>query len=113
MNPFIAVTTVIALSLLLSNQLTQLSVEKRAVADTQRTLASELDAELPKLSFADWFEKVVGPRTGTIWQLSECGKQIETAPNGSGDEQACVEVNKILPDGRKVIIMIAVGTFKK
>jgi len=112
MNPFIAVTTVIALSLLLSNQPTQLSLEERAVADTQRTLASELDAELPKLSFAHWFEKVVGSRVGTIWQLSECGEQVETAPNGTWDARACVEVNKILPDGRKVIVMIAVGTFK-
>jgi TonB family protein len=27
--------------------------------------------------------------------------------------RACVEANSILPDGRKVIVMIAVGTFKK
>jgi TonB family protein len=113
MNPFIVATTLIALSLLLNSQLTQLSLDKRAVADTQRTLASELDAELPRLSFANWFEKVVGSRTGTIWQLSECGERIETAPNRDVDARACVEVNTILSDGRRVIVMIAVGTFKK
>src|SRR5262249_16821363 len=30
-----------------------------------------------------------------------------------GDARACVEVNTLLADGRKVVIMIAVGTFKK
>ncbi len=112
MNSF-AITTLIALCLFLNSQPTQSSWEKQAVADTQRTLASELDAELPGLSFADWFEKVVGPGTGVIWQLSECGELAEAALNGTGDMRACVEVNSILPNGRKVIVMIAVGTFRK
>src|SRR5215468_1107035 len=99
MNSFIAVTTLIALSLFLNNGPVQ-SLEQQAVSDTQRTLASDLDAELPRLPFTDWFGKVVGPKAGVVWQLSECGEQIDTAPNGSGDRQACVEVNTILPDGR-------------
>jgi TonB family protein len=112
MNLFIAVTTLIALSLFLNNEPAQ-SLEKQAVSDTQRALASDLDAELPKLPFTDWFGKVVGPGAGVVWQLSECGERIDAAPNGDGDTQACVEVNTILSDGRKVIVMIAVGTFKK
>jgi TonB family protein len=113
MNSFIEVTTLIALSLFLNNQPTQSSLEKRAVADTRRTLASELDVELPRLSFADWFGKVVGPGTGMVWQLTECGEQVEASSNATGDARACVEVNTILPNGRRVIVMIAVGTFKK
>jgi TonB family protein len=102
------------LSLLLTlTQTNQVSLEKQAIADTQRTIASALDTELPDISFADWHEKVVGRKTGVLWQLSECGEQVETTVNGTGDARACVEVNTILPDGRKVIIMIAVGTFKK
>jgi TonB family protein len=112
MNSFIAVTTLIALSLILNNEPAQ-SLEKQAVYDTQRTLASDLDAELPKLPFTDWFGKIVGPGAGVVWQLSECGERIDAAPNGDGDTQACVEVNTILSDGRKVVVMIAVGTFKK
>jgi TonB family protein len=112
MNLFIAVTTLIALSLFLNNEPAQ-SLEKQAVSDTQRTLASDLDAELPKLPFTDWFGKVVGPGAGVVWQLSECGERTDAAHNGDGDTQACVEVNSILSDGRKVIVMIAVGTFKK
>jgi TonB family protein len=112
MNSFIAVTTLIALSLFLNNEPAQ-SFEKQAVSDTQRTLASDLDAELPRLPFTDWFGKVVGPGAGVVWQLSECGERTDAASNGDGDTQACVEVNTILSDGRKVVVMIAVGTFKK
>ena len=113
MNSFIAVTTLIAFFLFLNNQSAQLSLEKQAVSGTQRILASELDAELPSLPFTDWFGKVVGPGTGMIWQLSECGDRLEASPEATGDARACVEVNTILSDGRKVILMIAVGTFKK
>jgi TonB family protein len=112
MNSIIAVTTLIALSLFLNNEPAQ-TLEKQAVSDTQRTLASDLDAKLPRLPFTDWFGKVVGPGAGVIWQLSECGERVDAAPNDDGDTQACVEVNTILSDGRKVIVMIAVGTFKK
>jgi TonB family protein len=112
MNSF-AIKTLIALCLFLNNQPTQSPWEKQALADTQRTLASELDAELPRLSFAEWFEKVVGPGTVVIWQLSECGELAEAAPNATVDMRACVEVNSILPNGRKVIVMVVVGTFKK
>jgi len=112
MNLFIAVTTLIALSMFLNNEPPQ-SLEKQAVSDTQRTLASDLDAELPRLPFTDWFGKVIGPGAGVVWQLSECGERTDAATNGDGDTQACVEVNSILSDGRKVIVMIAVGTFKK
>jgi TonB family protein len=98
---------------LILTQTNQVSLEKQAIADTQRTLASALDTELPEISFADWHEKVVGRKTGVLWQLSECGEQVETTVNGTGDARACVEVNTILPDGRKVILMIAIGTFKK
>src|SRR5262245_14538051 len=112
MNSFIAVTTLIALSLFLNNEPAQ-SLEKQAVSDTQRTLASDLDAELPRLPFTDWFGKLVGPGAGVVWQLSECGEHVDASSNGDGDMQACVEVNTILSDGRKVVVMIVVGTFKK
>lgn len=80
-----------------------------AVADTQRIFAAELDPELPKVSFADWFERVVGPGAGVIWQLSECGERRDNPV----DIRACVEANAMLPDGRRVILMTAVGSFKQ
>ena len=91
----------------------QLSLEKRAVASAKRMLAFDLDAKLPRLSFADWFGQVVGPGAGVIWQLSECGERSEVSLNATGDIRACVEANAMLADGRRVILMLAVGTFKR
>ncbi|MBO0861198.1 MAG: TonB family protein [Chloracidobacterium sp.] len=88
----------------------QLSLEKQAVAGARQILASALDADLPKISFSDWFEKVVGRKAGMVWQLSECG---DATSSSARDAPACVEVNSLLPDSRKVIVMLVVGTFKK
>src|SRR5262245_24522822 len=120
MNSFTVVMTLIAWLLFLNTQPQnpsvlekQLLLEKRALADTKRLLASALDTELPRLSFANWFEKVVGPGAGVIWQLSGCGEPEEFLPDATGDMRACVEANAMLLDGRRVILMVAVGTFKK
>ena len=119
MNSFVAVTTMIAWLLFSNNRPQnsyaekQLSFEKRAIADAQRVLASDLDAELPGLSFAEWFGLTIGPRAWVIWQMSECGDSTETSLDASDDMRACVEANTILADGRGVIVRIAVGTFKK
>jgi TonB family protein len=83
------------------------------VSDTQRTLASALDAELPRVPFAEWFGKVVGPSAGVVWQLSECGERGEDSLARTGDIPACVEANAMMLDGRRVILMTEVGTFKK
>jgi TonB family protein len=111
---YISILMALSLSLLsILSQTSQLSLEKRAIADTQQSLASTLDSGLPDISFADWHEKVVGKKAGVVWQLSECGEKAETTVNGTADPRACVEVNTLLSDGRRVILMIAVGTFKK
>jgi TonB family protein len=90
-----------------------LELEKRAVAGIQRILASEIDAELPRLPFANWFRQVVGPEAGVVWQLSECIEKASAPPGSTADIPACVEVNTILRDERRVIVMITVGTFKR
>jgi TonB family protein len=96
-----------------SEQQSSLDLEKRAVAETQQILAQDLDPELPKLPFANWFKQLAGPGAGVIWQLSECGERGESSLNATGDIRACVEANAMLPDGRRVILMTAVGTFKR
>ena len=120
MNLFVVLTIIVVWCSFLNNPTQAPSVsekqsllQKQAVADTQRIFASELDTELPRLPFADWFGKVVGSNAGVIWQLTECGEQPDTSSNSSRDLRACSEVNALLPDNRKVIIKITVGTFKK
>jgi len=89
------------------------SFEKQALSLVREMPASALDAELSSRPFASWFEQVTGPKAGVVWQLTECGEQI-VAPDKTGqDLPACAEVNANLPDGRKVFVVITVGTFKK
>ena len=89
------------------------SFEKQALSLVREMPASSLDAELSSRPFASWIEQVTGPKAGVVWQLTECGEQI-VAPDKTGqDLPACAEVNANLPDGRKVFVVITVGTFKK
>lgn len=100
--------------LLLSDQLPTSSLsEKQAVSGAQQALASELDAELPARPFADWLREVVGAQAGVNWQLNECGAQPDLLLAQGRELPACAEMNALLADGRKVVVMIEVGTFKK
>src|SRR6266498_3994766 len=85
------------------------SFEKQTISSTQEMSASDLDEALPNRPFANWFSEVIGPKAGVVWQLTECGEQIEAGK----DLPACAEVNASLPGGRKVFVAISVGTFKK
>src|SRR5262245_55201161 len=87
--------------------------EKRAVASAQRVLASDLDSDLPQNPFAAWFRLRVGPQAGVNWQLNECGEQPSLVPTQRRELLACAEADALLPDGRKVVVMIEVGAFNK
>ncbi len=89
------------------------SFEKQAISSAREMSASDLDAELPDRPFAGWFDQIVGPKAGVVWQLTECGEQIGAPGETGQDLPACAEVNANLPDGRKVFVVISVGTFKK
>src|SRR5262245_10560033 len=89
------------------------SFEKQAISSAQEMSASALDEALPNRPFVSWFSEIIGPKAGVVWQLTECGERI-AAPGGEGqDLPACAEVNASLPGGRKVFVVISVGTFKK
>ena len=97
----------------LINSSTQIAeFEREALASVQRRSASSLDEGLPRRPFGSWFKEIAGERAGVVWQLSECGDPA-SAKDKSGDMPACAEVNAILPNGCKVVVMILVGTFMK
>ncbi len=86
--------------------------EKQAVTGAQQVLASELEAELPARPFAEWFREVIGSQAGITWQLNECGDHPGIYFARGRELPACAEVDALLRDGRKVVVMILVGTFK-
>ena len=89
------------------------SFEKQALSSVQEMSASDLDAKLAGSPFARWFNQIIGPKAGVVWQLTECGERIEAPVETGRDLLACAEINAKLPDGRRVFVAISVGTFKK
>src|SRR5262245_56544740 len=98
---------------LCSSQPSLLVLEKQALTAAQRVSVAKLDAELPAASFAAWFRQLVGSEAGVVWQLSECGELADVSLQNYGDIKACVEANAMLPDDRKVIVRLRVGTFRR
>jgi TonB family protein len=87
--------------------------EEKAVNRVQQTLASRYDPTLPSSPFGTWLTKVVGPQSGVSWRLGECVEQNGTASEWQLGVPACVEATAILPDDRKVVAQIHVGSFKQ
>jgi TonB family protein len=93
-------------------QAQSLLFEKQAIELVKRTPVSTLEERMPGRPFVDWFSSTVGVEAGVVWQLSEC-EQLSGEREAGADIPACVEANALLSDGRKVIVRVAVGTFKK
>jgi TonB family protein len=113
LSPCLLVFLSLSLSLCLSVAGQIKLFEKQAISSAQEMSASALDAALPDRPFAGWFSEVIGPKAGVVWQLTECGERIDATGESGHDLPACAEVNASLPGGRKVFVVISVGTFKK
>jgi TonB family protein len=89
------------------------TLEDKAVIRVQQTPASRYDSTLPGRPFGNWFNQIVGPQSGVSWRLGECVDQNGTASGWEQGVPACVEATAILPDDRKIVAQIHVGTFKQ
>lgn len=89
------------------------TLEEKAVNRVQQTPASQYDPTLPSRPFGNWLHQVVGPQSGVSWRLGECAEQAETASGWEMSIPACVEATAILPDDRKIVTQIFVGSFKQ
>jgi TonB family protein len=110
MNEF---STVILLLALLGAPSQDSTLEEKAVSRVQQTPASRYDPTLPSSPFGNWLTKIVGPQSGVSWRLGECVEQNGTASEWEQGVPACVEATAILPDDRKVVAQIHVGSFKQ
>jgi len=110
MNEF---TTVMLLVALFGASAQDSTLEEKAVNRVQQTLASRYDPILPSRPFGDWLNKVIGPQSGVSWRLGECVEQNGTVSEWEQGIPACVEATAILPDDRKVVAQIHVGSFKQ
>jgi len=110
MNEF---TIAILLVALLGASAQDSTLEDKAVYRVQQTPASRYDPTLPSSPFGFWLNKVVGPQSGVSWRLGECVEQDGTASEWDQGIPACVEATAILPDDRKIVAQIHVGSFKQ
>ena len=110
MNEIIAAILLIAL---LSPSAQDSTFEDRAVFRVQQTPASRYDPTLPNRPFGNWLTGIVGPQSGVSWRLGECVDLNATASDWEQGVPACVEATAILPDDRKVVAQIHVGSFKQ
>jgi TonB family protein len=110
MNEF---TIAILLVALLGVPAQDSTLEEKAVIRVQQTPASRYDPTLPSRPFGYWFNQVVGPQSGVSWRLGECVDQNGTASGWEQGIPACVEATAILPDDRKIVAQIHVGSFKQ
>ncbi len=107
------ITTVILLLAFLGASAQDSTLEDKAVSRVQQTPASRYDPTLPSYPFGNWLTKIVGPQSGVSWRLGECVEQNGTASEWGQGVPACVEATAILPDDRKLVAQINVGSFKQ
>jgi len=106
-------TTVILLLAFLGASAQDSTLEEKAVNRVQQTPASRYDPTLPSRPFGGWLTQIVGPQSGVSWRLGECVEQNGTASEWEQGVPACVEATAILPDDRKIVAQIHVGSFKQ
>jgi TonB family protein len=85
----------------------------KALNSVRQTPASKYDPALPSRPFGNWLSQVIGPQSGVSWGLGECVEHGAAALELEQDIPACVEATAILPDHRRLVAQIHVGSFKQ
>lgn len=107
-----AFITAIALAMVVGVADQDPTLENKAVIRVQQTLVSQYDPALPARPFGSWFNQIVGPQSGVSWSLTECVQQTGAVSEGEQVIPACVQATAILPNERKVVAQILVGSFR-
>jgi hypothetical protein len=80
------------------------------IALAKQADVSALDTTLAKQRFEDWFRAVVGPQAKISWGRTDCGEATGSPSDRNRDLPTCAEPTAELPDGRKVVLEMAVGS---
>jgi len=87
--------------------------DSKLIARVKQVQVSQLDRNLPPISFEKWLQVEAGADAKFHWEVNDCGEQTGTAPDRGRDFPVCVEADAAMKDGRSIVIMIAVGSSKK
>ncbi|HRH47074.1 MAG TPA: hypothetical protein PKY82_35840, partial [Pyrinomonadaceae bacterium] len=58
-------------------------------------LVSDIEPNVPKMKFADWFQQTVGKESKVEWDINDCGEQTGTPEDRGRDFPMCVAANAV------------------
>ncbi len=77
----------------------------------KKYLVSEIEPNLPQISFADWLQQTVGKDAKIEWDVNDCGEQTGTPEDRGRDFPMCVAANTVKAGYIYFSVNIQFGTF--
>lgn len=74
-------------------------------------LISDIEQNVPKMKFADWFQQTVGKESKVEWDINDCGEQTGTTEDRGRDFPMCVAANTVKAGFIYISVNIQFGTF--
>ena len=105
-----SLVTLVGLLPMAFGQGSQLGDDKTLIDRAKRADVSLMDRRLPSGQFSDWLSKTVGEKATITWEVNDCGEATGGPADRGRDMPVCVEAAAKLPDGRKVVLSLAVGS---
>jgi hypothetical protein len=97
-------------SAVLSSAQSARNLDRRVIAAAKQAYVDKLDIQLPHMRFDAWLQMQIG--TARIaWESNDCGEQ--DGFTARADIPLCGEASATLADGRKLTVMIGVGTSRR
>ncbi|HZS08895.1 MAG TPA: hypothetical protein VFD58_28925 [Blastocatellia bacterium] len=89
------------------------SQDSRILTFARKIRVRQLDHRLPEQGFGEWFRRVAGSGAKIKWEVNDCGEQTGTDADRQRDLPLCSQAEAALPDGRRAVVLIAVGSFRR
>jgi hypothetical protein len=83
------------------------AIDRSVITAAKHVYVDRLDVQLPHMRFEAWLQKQIG-RAQIAWESNDCGEQ--DGFTARADIPLCGEASATLADGRKLTVMIGVGT---
>jgi hypothetical protein len=97
----------------ISPQAPKLPSDKVIIERAQNADVATLDKTIKKQRLEDWLTQTLGAGAKIAWSTTDCGEGTGSPADRGRDLPICVEPLAKLPDGRQVVLEIAMGSHQK
>jgi len=94
-------------------QAPKLPSDKVIIERAQKADVATLDKTLKKQRLGNWLTQTLGADVKVTWTTTDCGEGTGSPVDQGRDLPICVEPLAKLPDGRQVVLEIAMGSHQK